>query len=462
MYPQINIKHNVGNTIDIPNQLDIKSTTYVSSNVASGVTTVPVDNAGDFTAGSILLLMSSIGAENSEIVASSSHTGQALTTAETALPHNRGETASEIKYDQIAVHKSTTIDGTYSEFSKKTFFTTQQSTIFYDNTGAKSDYYKVRWENSANSETSDFSSPISVTAYPENSVAKVVYPVLTAMGVSGNDTKITVPFCLSAIDDARKFTAGKLFGIRHAWQQEFEHPIKLLAGTNSVSLPSNIDFKDTDRSLLAARLLIGNVLAPYNMRYIDKRTWNQISTTTQGGDNTASVSIGGTTITLDNAGDFPDTDSGVAYVATEAYSESIMQIAYTGVNAATNQLTGVTGVTRAMAVGTRVWSRPQISQPIHYTVYEDKIVFDRIVPDSMQGDNLYIDFYKKIPEVEDLYQVLDEPYREIYKWYLRYAIKYRKDIDLPSNDPDLVKFESLVGSLVQNLYTGQDTTIITN
>ena len=57
---------------------------------------------------------------------------------------------------------------------------------------------------------------------------------------------------------------------------------------------------------------------------------------------------------------------------------------------------------------------------------------------------------------------LPEHYREIYKWYLRYAIKYRKDTSLDSKDPDLKKFEDLVQALFNNLYTGQDTTIITS
>ena len=80
----------------------------------------------------------------------------------------------------------------------------------------------------------------------------------------------------------------------------------------------------------------------------------------------------------------------------------------------------------------------------------------------MQGFNIFIDYYKKIDEVVDLSQELPEHYREIYKWYLRYAIKYRKDTSLKSTDPDLKKFESLVQALYDNLYTGQDTTIITS
>jgi len=462
MTPQITIKHNIGNTIDIPNQLDIKCSTYMSSNIAAGVLAVPVDNSTDFTAGSILLLLSSIGAENCEIVTSASHTTLSFVTLATLMAHNRGDIVSQLQYDQIVISKSATIDGVYATLATQTIFTTQQSTVILDATGLTTDYYKVQWKNSLTGALSDFSSPISVSSYPANSVATVIYPVLKAMGISEDDPKINTTFLISAVDDARKYVQGKLYGIRHAWQQEFEYPIKILAGTNSVDLPDDIDFDETDRSVLACRFMIGNVLTPFNLKYIDKRSWNQIAFSVMGGTTQAIALTGAVSITLDSVGDFPNTASGVAYVATTDYTQTIMQIAYTSVDLTTNQLLGVTGITRDIPAGTRVWSRPTISQPIYYTVHSDKLVFDRIIPDSMQGNNVYIDYYKKVDDVVALYQELPEHYREIYKWYLRYAIKYRKDISLESNDPDLKKFEDLVQALFNNLYTGQDTTIITS
>jgi len=463
MYPQIKIIHNIGNTIEVPNELDVKANTYMSSNIAAGVLAVPVDNTSDFTdpGDSILLLLSSIGAENAEITTSASNTAQSFVTLATVMAHSRGDVVSEIKWDQIVVSKSTTIDGVYSALATQTIFVTQQNTIIYDTTGLSTDYYKIQWKNSVTGLLSDASTVISVDAYPTNSVANVIYPVLEAMGVSEEDTKITIPFCLSAIDDARKFTHAKLYGIRHAWQQEFEYPIQMLAGNNFVALPDNVDFLETDRSVLSARLLIDNILTPFPLRYIDKRTWNQVSFSVTGGTTTVAVLVGADTLTFDSVGDFPDSTSGVAYVATEDFTQEIMQITYTSINLTTNQLLGVSGVARDISSGTRVWSRPTISQPIYFTVFDEKLYFDRIVPDSMQGNNLIIDYYKKIDAVENLSQELPEHYREIYKWYLRYAIKYRKDTSLKSTDPDLKKFESLVQALYDNLYTGQDSTIIT-
>jgi len=461
MFPQIVIKHNIGNILTIPNQLTSKVFTYISNNMVIGVTAVPVDNAVDFTAGSIILLLSSLGAENCEFGYVSSHTDQNFVVTATKQTHNRGDLVQQVTYDTVDVYKSSTINGTYTLLSSNLLQVTQQNTVVLDTTGLTTDYYKVQWKNSQTSDVSSFSDPISVLAYPENSVAEIAYSVVNSMGISENDQKINATFLIKSIDDARKFAQMKLYGIRHAWLEEFEYPVKVLAGSNYVELPSNIDFSDTDRSVLAARFLLGNVLAPFNLRYIDKRSWNQVSFNVQGGINASDAIIGATTLTLDSVGDFPDTTSGVAYVATTDYDQTIMQIAYTGIDLVTNQLTGVTGVTRAIPAGTRVWSNPSIAQPAFYTVYQGRLYFNSLIPDSMQGNNLYLDFYKKLDKVTDLYQELEEPYREIYKWYLKYAIKYRKDITLSDNDPDLKKFGDLLVALFNNLYTGQATTIET-
>ncbi len=461
-FPQIVVEHNIGNTLTIPNQLDVKIATYLSDNKVVGTTVLPVDNATGFTSGVGLLMLSSLGSQNAEIVYAISHTTNSINTSATLLTHSRGDIVSELNYDQVVVYKSATIDGSYSVLSTSTFQVSQQNTIIFDVAGLTTTFYKLKWKNSITGNLSEFSDPISVDTYDSKSVAELIYPVLRAMGVSENDPKINITFCLSAIDDARKFTEGKLYGIRHAWQQQFEYPIKVLAGSNYVDLPDDVDFNETDRSVLAARFLIGNVLTPFNLRYIDKRTWNQVAWSVMGGTTTVLAGIGDVTLTLDSVGDFNGSSSGVAYVATTAFTETLMQISYTGVDLTTNQLTGVTGITRSIPVGTRVWSNPTIAQPIYYTVFENRLYFDRIVPDSMQGNNLYIDYYKKTDKVVNLYQILPEHYREIYKWYLRYAIKYRKDISLGSDDPDLKKFEDLVQALFNNLYTGQETTIITS
>lgn len=462
--PQIVVKHNVGNTISISNIVDTKCSTFLSANATVGTLSLSVDNATPFTASNAVLLLSSIGMSFAEFVTASAHTDTAFTIGATKMPHNRGDVVFEVKYDTIEVYKSSTINGTYSLFSTQKLQVTQPDTVVFDGTGLSTDYYKVRWSNSTSPSTlySDYSDPVNVLEYPENSVADIAFSVTRAMGVSETDPKITSDFLIGSIDDARKYVKTLLNGTRFAWQQKFEHPIQLLAGTNYVELPADVEFSDTDQSLLAVRFMIGNVLTPYNLRYIDKRAWNQIAFSVMGGNTTTDTSIGATEIQFDSAGDFSPSASGVAYVPTTAYDQTIMQIAYTGVDMVNKKLTGVTGVTRAFPAGTRVWSRPTISQPIYYTVHDGKMFFDRIIPDSMQANNVYIDYYRKLTKINSFYQELFEPYREIYKFYLRYSIKYRKNIALEQDDPDYVKFTDLAKSVLNNVYTGQETQVITS
>jgi hypothetical protein len=106
MYPQINVIHNIGNTIEVPNELETKASTYMSSNIDAGVLAIPVDNTTEFTDGSsIPLLLSSVGAENCEIVTSTANTINNFVTLATTMLHNRGDVVSELKWDQIVVSK---------------------------------------------------------------------------------------------------------------------------------------------------------------------------------------------------------------------------------------------------------------------------------------------------------------------------------------------------------------------
>ena len=461
MFPQIEVQHSIGNTLTISNELDIRAVTYLSDNTDIAATNIPVENAIDFSTGTKLVMLDEIGAENAEIVTQTAVLPQAVTTLATLMAHNRGEAIQQLNYDQIVISRSSTIDGSYSAIATAVMQVKQEKTIIFDSAGLSTDFYKVQWKNSLTAALSPLSDPISVSTYSSDTVGALIQPVLLAMGVSENDPKITTQFCISAIQDGRLLTQALLYGIRQPWQEKFEFPTKLFAGTNFIPLPEDIDYQETDRSVLAARFLIDNILTPYNLKYIDKRSWNQVAFSVMGSSPVNDVHIGDTDIQLENTGDFWDVNGGSVAVATTGFDQDIMWLEYASNDKTTNTLHGVVGVTRDVPAGTQMWTRPSISQPIYYTVYSDRLVFDRIIPENMQGFNIYLDYYAKMVPVVNLYDIIPEHYREIYKWYLRFAIKYRKDIALPKDDPDLIRFQTLVKAVFDNMYTGQDTTIIT-
>ena len=175
--------------------MDVKVFTYLNTNIIAGLASLPVDNASDFTDSSVPLLVSQMGAENSEIVIQASNTTNTIAVSSTLFPHNRGDIVQELNYDQIVVSWCATIDGTYAVLSTSTFQVTQQNTIIFHPAGLLTTFYKVQWKNSITGALSDYSDPISVSTYLPTSVAQIIYPVLKAMGVSENDSKINTEFC---------------------------------------------------------------------------------------------------------------------------------------------------------------------------------------------------------------------------------------------------------------------------
>ena len=133
----------------------------------------------------------------------------------------------------------------------------------------------------------------------------------------------------------------------------------------------------------------------------------------------------------------------------------ILQIQYTANNIDTNTLTGVTGVTRDIGIGTQFWLNPVTAIPSVYTIWNGTIYFDRPVPQSLQGKNVYIDYYKKLVDINSPLETLPEHFRDIYKHYLKFAVKKRRDDNLGEKDSDYQMFLRAASSVSSNQYTGQ-------
>lgn len=475
---QVRVQHNIGNVITISNNVAAFAKTYLTSNYAPAVTVIDVSNSTDFSASS-LGLISTIGAENAEFVTISSvPSNTSLAVSATKFSHNRGEQVTYADYDSILVFKSSTIDGTYTQLGGNwNIQATANVTIINDASGLTTDYYKVQLRNSVTGNLSSLSEPSSPELFVSESVGAMFDSVKQAFGISPNDTIITTEFLLNSLNEARQFVDDTMANFKQSWREKFEYPIQLRAGWNSVELPEDYDYIYTNSKLLAARYPRINGLAPYPLTYIDKREWNATAYSLKYSYTVGTTLIGATSIQVENIGDFTGFNSpsqtGTIFIATNSLSEQIMQVNYTGINLATNTFTGCTGVTRNVPAGTQFFAFPTFTSATFYTVFEDYrtgrglIVFNRPIPDIMQGRNLYVDYYKKMSPVTDINHVLEEPYRGIYRYYIRYAIKYRRDNattvspNNPSMDPDYKRFTELLKEWIENHYIGQTQKIIT-
>lgn len=458
-----------GATQNVPAQItSILSSTSILVNVIS--------SSGSGTATGVKhqtpILIGSVGNENAEIVSSISITDKTNISlvAGIGLYHNIGETVSEINYDKIEIYKSATETGSYSQIAVIPFNVKSTETTFKDEDGTVTDFYKVRFINSGNDlivgttttnngGATDFATATSSSSVSSTTAANLINSVRSTLGIPNNDKDLTDEWFISALNDARRiYDTDFTFGRNQEWRQEFNYPIKMKAGTNFINLPSDIDFSETNRSLFRARLSrsIGGYNQPVN--YVDKSKWNSIISLSSYSTNPSAITTGATSVVLSNTGDMPN--SGTLFVATEDYTSNILQIQYTGNNINTNTLTGVTGVTRNIGAGTQFWLNPVTAIPSVYTVWNGVMYFDRPVPQGLQGKNVYIDYYKKLVDLTTPLDIVPEHFRDIYKHYLKFAVKKRRDDNIGEKDPDYQMFLRAASSVSTNQYTGQTVRII--
>lgn len=451
----------------IINQSLVVGSSYLSKDIVAGTLAIPVENKEQFVAANGLCVIGIIGAANAELIANitstSTSSGQDyVNTAACIYAHQRGEPVSQVTYDRVYIESSTSATGTFTVLAAiPTGIALQWSstkTSYNDTTGTSATYYRQRFYNSKTNVYSDYSNAgvgISQNDLGSTTAASMILSVRKSVG----NTDLPDDFFMSALNDARNIADTSFgYGRMNEWRQVFEYPIQMLAGTNYVTLPTNIDFSETNRTLLAARFARQSVAANIPVKYVDKREWNQRAYLNRYSTTQNQVLSGATSIALVSTGDFGST--GTISVATDDPTQTIMTVTFTGNNLLTNTLTGVTGVTRNIPAATQCWAYSTFSVPYFFTVFEDnlgvpKLWFDRPVPNGLQGKNIYLDYYKKIEEIVFLADVIPEHYRDIYKDYLKFAIKRRRDDSIGEDDQDYKKFMRGIANIMGNPYTGQ-------
>lgn len=456
---QFSVKFNIGNTITVPNQLEVRNQTYLTADEVAGSVTLDVTNTDGFLSPNIMLV-GNLTQANAEFRSYSATSTNTITSAALQFSHNRGELIQNVTYDQVDIETAPAETGPFILFGTFLLQPTQETTIIQHTAGTLSTFYRIRFRNSILAVTSDYSPVVSPSTLDPRSCGYMFEELKTLTGVSENDTAITTDFLLKALNEGREYFDNLTHGYHWDWREHFEFPIKLLAGTNFVTLPSNIDFTDTNRSVLAIRYPRDNFLNSFLLIPVDKREWNTQAYQAKGSVTVGATLSGAVTLQLANNGDFFATGGGGAFVATDAFTQTIMQIAYTGVDQTLNTLTGVTGITRNIPAGTQVFVLGPNNVPYYYTVWDDRIVFDRIIPDSLQGTNVYVDYYERLIPMTNINDVMPERYRDIYKPYMRYKIKKRRDPSTPIDDTDYVEFTNQVTSVVNGMYSGQTLRIV--
>jgi hypothetical protein len=467
MKPQLtvtNLGGTQGNILYIPNDLELGIQSFFSNDTVPSAT-LYVENVLDLPVVNQLYLLGSVGTQNAEIstalskVLPTSTTPGSLTfVSALSNRHVRGEPVVNILFNRIEISSSPTENGIYTVVSTQVAQVNSLNTIYVDATGTASTFYKVRYNNSLSGLFSDYSYSNSPSSYVSGSVGYMFSSMRDTLGLN-DDPTITDSFLLSALNDARRIADREIgTGKMKEWRQVFEYPVKMLAGANYIPLPTDMDYSQTNRSLLAVRYSASFAGSSFPLQYVDKKTWNYSFLQRRYSTATTNVLVGAVTIVMANTGDFPPSGS-IQFQAEDA-SQSILTVSYTANNKVTNTLTGVTGVTRNITAGSQGWAYQSQAYPSVYTVINGNLYFDVTIPQSMNGVNLYLDYYKALVDLVSTKDLFPEHYYDIYKNYLRFAIKRRRDDSIGENDVDYVRFLKAAGSVFSTDFIGQNILVV--
>jgi len=157
--------------------------TYLSSDIAAGVTIIPVKNPAAFVVNKYACL-GYVGFEQAELQLISSVTPpDSLTTGATSYPHNTDDKVTQFDFNQIKIYRSTTgVNGTYSYLDTVNIDVTSDATIYEDATALITYYYKFAYYNSTNLNITDLSDPYSASGFVFYSAKTIVDRVLSLFG----------------------------------------------------------------------------------------------------------------------------------------------------------------------------------------------------------------------------------------------------------------------------------------
>jgi len=311
---------------------------------------------------------------------------------------------------------------------------------------------------------------IGMTGTPDSSSIKSPYSELISLDynqqydvldmfnsvrvTTGNNTNVGDSFLLEALNDARQLVKLKTNqGGVLDWRANYQYPLRIKAGTNYIDLPADIDYTYSTESLRHIQSPFA-FMSKMQLRYVDKKDFNVYTSYIQTCLTTVQATTGATTIYVDNVSTLQNI-AGTLAVSAEAIGDQIIYIRYTGVDYAANALTGVSGVTRTIPVGSQLTWTTLNAYPQVYTVYNGKIYFNTIFPQAVHNKAILIDYYRDLEPITTVQQNLNEPFKPLYKYYLKYAIARRRNDQEGANNPDFQIFNAGVEAYISKSYNGQ-------
>lgn len=454
LLPRIRTKfgENIGVEVFIsPPDLETEST-FLSTDASASDSTLTIDNGLKFAANEYLVL-GRFGAERAEIVqitGTPSATSMNLVSAINHA-HNRGEVLQFIPYNQVILEYSTDGDS-WNALTTLDIRPDATETYYNDTNGLATHYYRARFSNSTSSDVSSDSDEVLATGDAENSAGAIIRDALTSMGEKIDDEVFTKEFLLRALNEGRDEIDLHPEAGRWSFRTVFDYDAgDCIPGRYTLTLPSDLRDADTSKHILSVRIGRDKL----SLEWMDKTEMNQYyqgvaHTTLNGAITTVSTSL-----VLASSGDFDE--SGSVDIAAEDVTEEVDTVSYTSNTASTATLAGADNIDNNHADGRDVWQGVSFGTPTAYNVDNGVLTFNQPFSNELAGENIWLDYYAKKTVANSFGDTLDENFYAIYKPYLRYRLKLRKDPSMDKNtDPDYQEWVQKRDAQVRKEFPGQN------
>lgn len=432
--------------------------TYITSSAASGTSTLTVKSISGFDKDQILLI-GTLGDENSEIIkthASTVPSGTTITLAANLVnTHPVYTRVTHLLYDQVEFSHATTETGSKSVLSTINIAADNVDTI-QDDTTKTSGFYFTRFKDTIGSTFSDYTDPQPHAGLDQNTVGYAIDYALRENKTDFTDT-VSFSFCLAHINGCLDAIRGELK--RWSKLQEFDFVIgQTVRGVHTVVMPSDIYDNSSNRSI--ENLKIGREGAQVdvlNLKYRTKAEFDEIMAGVAWTQVRSTASENDTSLDVDNSYDFSDGVSGGT--GANLYSSgNKIGITYTGEtrSATAGVFTGIPSsgagrITEAIEVDDNLWQGEKEGQPIDYTVWNNKIYFWPLPSGTYDNFNIYLDYWKEATNVDSDGDTFDLTTFHMVKYWLTWMVRnqLKNDGKKDMKDGDFQLFQSFLKSAIR-------------
>lgn len=409
-----------------------KKFTFLSLDATSGATAIAVQSTIGFnsltTSSGQIVCIGEIGNEKSEILRTSQTAGPGGVSIplrdSLQFDHPQDTKIYIVDYNRVEFNSATTVTGTKSTLTAYPIAiqADQKETIYYD-TALSSGFYFARFNNSIESVNSDFSDAIPFGGYADNTVTAIKQRALDSVDEEIGGL-ITHDFLNKALWEGRREyhqAPGK-----RPFRRKFGTDIgDVTTGIYRIVLPEDAEKPHTGENVYGVR--IGTEA---NMMYYDKKEFDFDYRNKPHSTLDAAYATNSRDLYLANARDFANSgvvsleQTNVEYSA-KSNSGGTLRISVQG--------------SYAVSSGADVWQNVSYGLPSKFTVFgtpggSSYVYFNTPIDTLYAGQNIYLDYYRTLVDLDSDADTLDEPNYDMFTNYLSWKIKQRKDRGLKAAD----------------------------